>query len=208
MITSIIVLGLVGWIIVFLLLYQNIKSEDKRAYKAVHFSAILDGRVGKLFKFGIIEGVPVVSKEDMDKINQYLESDELPEGFKDDLRLFKELDLRIVNAELPDICKALKCPLVTAGEEKDKLEIQGIECIDIKALDKIGKANLIRGEKITVDYVDYGYDKAEGYLEDGTLVVINGDIPEERPVSLECVVEAIVEGQFKRKVWARVARND
>jgi uncharacterized protein YacL len=208
MITAIIVLGLVGWIIVFLLLYQNIKSEDKRAYKAVHFSAILDGRVGKLFKFGIIEGVPIVSKEDMDKINQYLESDELPEGFKDDLRLFKELDLRIVNAKPPDICKALKCPLVTAGEEKDKLEIQGIECIDIKALDKIGKANLIRGEKITVDYVDYGYDKAEGYLEDGTLVVINGDIPEERPVSLECIVEAIVESKFKRKVWARVVRND
>ncbi len=208
MITSVIILGLVGWILALLMLYRSIKSEREKKYKAIHFSAIKDGRVGKLFKFGIIEGIPVVSGEDMKKIAQYLESNGIPEGFKDNLRLLKELDLKIINAELPDICKALKCPAVTAGNVKDKLEIQGIDCINIKDLDKIGKSNLIRGERINVTNVDYGYDRAEGFLEDGTIVDIKGELPENRPVSLECIVEAIVESRVKRKVWARVADND
>jgi uncharacterized protein YacL len=208
MIESVIILGLVGWIVALLLLYRNIKEGRKRSYKVIHFSAIKDGRVGKLFKFGIIEGIPVVSEEDMKKIAQYLESNDIPEGFKDDLRLLKELDLKIINAELPDICKALKCPAITAGNAKDKLEIQGIDCINIKNLDKIGRSNLIRGERISVNNVDYGYDRAEGFLEDGTIVDIKGEIPENRPVSLECIVEAIVESRVKRKVWARVADND
>jgi uncharacterized protein YacL len=208
MIASVVILGLVGWIVALLLLYRNIKEEREKNYKAIHFSAIKDGRVGKLFKSGIIEGIPVVSEEDMKKITQYLESNDIPEGFKDDLRILKELDLKIINAELPEICKALKCPAITAGNVKDKLEIQGIDCINIKDLDKIGRSNLIRGERISVNYVDYGYDRAEGFLEDGTIVDIRGELPENRPVSLDCIVEAIVESRFKRKIWARVADND
>lgn len=208
MITSVIILGLVGWIIALLMLYRIIKEGRERSYKVIHFSAIRDGRVGKLFKFGIIEGIPVVSEEDMKKVTQYLESDDIPEGFKDNLRVLKELDLRIVKSDLPSICKALKCPAITAGNDKNKLEIQGIECINIKDLDKIGRSSLIRGQRISVNNVDYGYDRAEGFLEDGTIVEIKGEIPGNRPVSLECFVEAIIESRVKRKVFARVAEND
>jgi uncharacterized protein YacL len=208
MIASVIILGLVGWIVAFLLLCRSIKEDREKNYKVIHFSAIKDGRVGKLFKFGIIEGIPVISEEDMKKIAQYLESNDIPEGFKDNLRLLKELDLKIINAEAPDICKALKCPAITAGDDKNKLEIQGIECINIKDLDKIGKSNLIKGERISINNVDYGYDRAEGFLEDGTIVEIKGEIPENRPVSIECIVEAIIESRAKRKVFARIADND
>jgi uncharacterized protein YacL len=206
MISSVIILGLVGWIIALLLIYRNIKMEEEKDYKAIHSSAIRDGRVGKLFKTGIIEGIPVISEEDMRKITEYLESDEIPEGFKDDLRILKELNLKVIKKDLSEICKTLNCPAITAGNDKGELEIQGIECINLKDLDTVGRSNLIRGEKIVVNHIDYGYDKAQGYLADGTLVEIEGDVPENQPVSLECIVEAIIESKFNRKVWAKVVK--
>jgi uncharacterized protein YacL len=207
MISSVIILGLVGWFIALLLIYRSIKVEEEKNFKAIHSSAIRDGRVGKLFKSGLIQGIPVISEEDMEKISEYLESDEFPEGFKDNLRTLKELDLKVIKNDLSTICKRLNCPAITAGNDKEKLEIQGIECINIKDLDEVGRSNLIRGEKITVNHIDYGYDKAQGFLADGTLVEIDGDVPENHPVTLECSVEAIMESKFNRKVWARVAKK-
>jgi uncharacterized protein YacL len=205
---AVVILGFTGWLIAILCLYHCNKLEQEKNYKAIHFSAIRDGRVGKLFKSGIIEGIPVVSEDDMKRVSKYLESDKIPEGFKDGLRVLKGLDLTIMNKDLPTICKTLKCPAITAGNVKEALEIQGIECIDVKDLDEVGKSNLIRGEKIIVNHIDYGYDRAQGYLADGTLVEIEGDVPENRPVSLECVVEAIMESKFNRKVWAKVAKRN
>jgi uncharacterized protein YacL len=206
MISSVIILGLVGWIIALLLIYRNIRIEEEKDYKAIHFSAIRDGRVGKLFKSGIIRGTPVVSEESMRKISKYLESDEITEGFKDNLRTLKELELKVVKKDLPAICKTLNCPAITAGNDKEELEIQGIDCINISDLDSVGRSNLMRGEKIIVNHIDYGYDKAQGFLADGTLVEIEGEVPENQPVSLECIVEAIIESKFNRKVWARAAK--
>jgi len=208
MIVAVFILGLVGWILAMLFIYHCIKLEEEENYKAIHLSAIKDGRIGKLFKSGIIEGIPVVSEEDMRKISQYLESGEFPEGFKDDIRVFKELSLKIVKGNFYDICKSLKCPAITAGEDNKKLEIQGIKCINIQDLDKIGRSNIVRGEKIKVNYMDYGYDVARGFLEDGTIVEINGEIPKNQPVSLECTVEAVIESKFTRKIWANVAVDD
>jgi hypothetical protein len=74
MISSVIILGLVGWIIALILIYRNIKVEEEMDYKAIHSSAIRDGRVGRLFKAGLIRGIPVISEKDMRKISEYLES--------------------------------------------------------------------------------------------------------------------------------------
>lgn len=208
MISSVIILGLVGWIIALLLIYQNVKAEQSRGYKAIDFSAVKDGRVGKLFKSGIFEGIPVISKKNMRKISEYLHSDEVPESFKDDLKVFTDLNLKVMEGDLSTICKKLNCPAVIAKESKEKFEIQGIDCINIKDLDCIGRSNLVRGEKIKVKYVDYGYDSAQGFLEDGTFVEIKGNIPKNKPISLNCVVEAIMESQFKRKIWAKVLEDD
>ena len=207
MISSVIILGLVGWIIALLLIYHNIKVEEEKDYKAIHSSAIRDGRVGKLFKSGLIQGIPVISEKDMKEISKYLESDDIPEGFKDNLRVLKGLGLKVIKKDLSNICKTLNCPAITAGNDKEELEIQGIECINITDLDRVGRSNLMRGEKIIVNHIDYGYDKAQGFLADGTLVEIEGEVPENQPVSLECFVEAIIESKFDRKVWARVAKN-
>lgn len=208
MIIAVFILGLVGWVLAMLFIYHCIKLEEEENYKAIHLSAIKDGRVGKLFQSGIIEGIPVITEEHFRKISEYLKSEEFPEGFKDDLRILKKLNLKIVKGDFSNICKSLKCPAITSGENNKKLEIQGVECINIKNLDKIGKSNIIRGERIKVNYIDYGFDKARGFLEDGTIVEINGEIPESQPVTLECVVEAVIESSFNRKIWAKVATDD
>lgn len=204
----VVILGFVGWVLAILFIYRCIKTEQEKNYKAIHLSAIKDGRVGRLFKSGIIEGMPVVSEKAVKRVSQYLESDEIPEGVKDDLRVLNELDLKIMKGNFSDICKILNCPAITAGKDKDELKVQGIDCINIKDLDSIGKSNIVKGERICVNYMDYGYDTARGYLRDGTLVEIKGEIPKNQPVSLECIVEAIIESRFNRKVWAKFAEND
>jgi uncharacterized protein YacL len=161
-----------------------------------------------LFQSKIIEGIPVITEEYLKRISQYLESDKFPEGFKDDLRILKQLNLKIVKGNFSNVCKSLRCPAITSGENNKKFEIQGIECINIKDLDRIGKSNIIRGERIKVNYIDYGYDKARGFLEDGTIVEIQGEIPENQPVTLECIVAAVIESRFSRKIWAKVVMDD
>ena len=96
----VVILGFTGWVIVIVSLYRCIKLDQEKNYKAIHFSAIKDGRVGRLFKSGIIEGIPVVSENDMRRISKYLESDEIPEGFKDDLRTLKGLNLRVMKKDI------------------------------------------------------------------------------------------------------------
>lgn len=203
MILSLIILGALGWILVLIFLYYlwN-RSEKKEDFKIVHISALFDGRVSKLFKYGIIEGTPVVSQGDLDVIKQKIENGEGIDGGRDALSVFEELSAKVFEGDFMDVCMRLKSPVIIANELKNKLELEGLKCIHIKSLDLIGKGKIFVGDKINVKDIRYSYNKASGILDDGTQVEIYGHLPKKKSLSLECYVQAIVEGDTFRKIWA------
>jgi len=204
MILQLIILGALGWILVLIFLY-NIwnKDEKKEDFKVVHKSALYDGRVVKLFKYGILEGTPVVSKGDVNFIEQRVESGEDIEAGRDALSVINELSAIVLDGDFMDVCMKLKSPVIIANEIKNEIELKGLKCIYIKSLDSIGRGKIFVGDKIHVKDVRYSYDKASGILDDGTQVEIDGKLPKEKSLTLHCIVKAIVEGEKFRKIWAR-----
>lgn len=204
MILTMIILGSLGWILVGFLLFKALSEEkNKDSKKAIHLSALRDGRVAGLFKCGLIEGIPVVRQEDLDLISKELESEKIPDNNKENLQAIKELPIQIEDGEFVAICKRLNCSAVIAGDFRDKLELQGINCINIKDIDKIGKGDIFKGQKIRINSVEYGYNMARGLLNDGTIVEVRGDLPKDKPLSFECRVQSVLEGSLARKIWAR-----
>ncbi len=204
MIISLIIFGSIGWVLVLIFLFNMGSQKEKEVdYKVIHISALFDGRVAKLFKCGIIEGIPVVSQEDLDTISRKIESGENSEGGREALAIVEELSMRVEEGDFITVCNRLKSPAIIVGELQDVLELRGVKCISIKSLDEIGKGRIFIGNKIHVGDVKYGYNKANGRLEDGTIVKIEGKFPKKRPLTLDCRVEAVVEGETFRKIWAR-----
>jgi uncharacterized protein YacL len=179
------------------------KDEKKEDFKIVHKSALYDGRVAKLFKYGILEGTPVVSQRDVDFIEQKVESGEDVEAGRDALSVINELSAKVLDGDFMDVCMRLRSPVIIANEIKNEIELKGLKCIYIKSLDSIGRGKIFVGDKIHVKDVRYSYNKASGILDDGTEVEIEGKLPKEKSLSIDCVVKAIVEGDTFRKIWAR-----
>ncbi|MCK4322861.1 hypothetical protein KAX08_10130 [candidate division WOR-3 bacterium] len=204
MILSLIIFGSLGWVLVLIFLFSiwN-KGKQKDDFKVIHISALFDGRVAKLFKYGIIEGIPVVSQGDLDIISQKIESGEGIEGGREALLVIEELSARVFEGNFIDVCKRFKSTAVIAGDSKNELELKGIKCIYIKSLDNLGKGKIFMGDKIHVRDVKYGYSRASGILDDGTIVEIEGKLPRKKTLTLDCYVEAIVEGDTFRKIWGR-----
>jgi uncharacterized protein YacL len=204
MILQLIILGALGWILVLFFLFNlwN-KDEKKEDFKVVHNSALFDGRVAKLFKHGILEGTPVVSQGDVDFIKQKVKSGEDVEAGRDALSVINELSAKILDGDFMEVCMRLKSPVIIANEFKNEIELKGLKCIYIKSLDSIGRGKIFVGDKIHVKDLRYSYNKASGILDDGTKVEIDGKLPEEKSLSLDCVVKAIIEGDTFRKIWAR-----
>lgn len=204
MILQIIILGALGWILVLIFLYKMWnKDEEKEDFKVVHNSALYDGRVAKLFKYGILEGTPVVSKGDVDFFEQKVESGEDVEAARDALSVINELSAKVLDGDFMDVCMRLRSPVIIANEIKNEIELKGLKCIYIKSLDSIGRGKIFVGDKIHVKDVRYSYNKASGILGDGTQVEIDGKLPKDKSLSIDCIVKAIVEGNTFRKIWAR-----
>jgi uncharacterized protein YacL len=177
MILSLIIFGSIGWVLVLIFLFQAITKEKvEENFIVIHPSAFLDGRIAGLLQAGFIEGTLVVAREDMDEILRRINS---TPGFSE--------------RENPFI----------AGDFQDFLELKGIKCINIKSLDALGRGRVYVGQGVRVRDVEYGYNKARGHLDDGSIVEIKGELPRKKALTLNCVIESVLEGSSGRKIWAR-----
>ena len=181
------------------ILPQQVATPNTASYHngkiLVDTSAIIDGRIVELSHTGFIRGVLVIPSFVLDELRHVADSaDSLKRGrgrrgleLLSTLRSDTAVPLEVldqdisgdieVDAMLMKLAHSMKAPILTTDFNLNQVaELQGIPVLNINELAHALKPTVLPGEDITVSIVQEGKEAGQGvaYLEDGTMVVVEG----------------------------------
>jgi uncharacterized protein YacL len=175
-------------------LLQQPGAEQFIRPKLLDTSVIIDGRISDVAATGFLEGdlvVPGFVLEELQSIADSAESGKRSRGRRglDTVRDLQEAHNRVmvierdfpnvaeVDAKLIKLAKEMKACILTTDYNLTKLcRIQGVEVLNVNELANTVKSMVLPGESLSVRVVREGKEEDQGvaYLEDGTMVVVEG----------------------------------
>ncbi|MCS7279512.1 MAG: PIN domain-containing protein [Thermodesulfobacteriaceae bacterium] len=199
-------------------------SSKKEISKIIDTSAIIDGRIIEICKTGWLEGIIIIPKIVLDEIQYLADSSDPSKRSKgrralellNELKNVEKVELRIVDQnykelsntdeKLIKICKELNAKLITTDYNLNKLsQLQGVEVLNINELFLALRPPIFPGESLKIQIIKEGKERNQGvgYLEDGTMVVVEGGksfVGKE----LEVVVSHLLHSPTGRIVFANI----
>lgn len=162
--------------------------------KILDTSAIIDGRIADIFETGFVEGGIVVPKFVLDELQRIADSsDSLKRNrgrrgldILNKMRQSKLLTIQIVDHDFPQpevdaklvsLAKETHGVLVTTDFNLNKVaQLQGVSILNVNELANAVKPVVLPGEEMKVQIVKEGKEQGQGvgYLDDGTMVVVEG----------------------------------
>ncbi len=163
--------------------------------KVLDTSVIIDGRIADIVKAGFLEGPLVIGRFVLEELQHIADSADVLKrnrgrrGLDILNRIQKELgaEVRIyeqavgegleVDAKLVKLAKVLGGKVVTNDYNLNKVaELQGVPVLNINELANAVKPAVLPGEEMTVTVLKEGKEIGQGvaYLEDGTMIVVDG----------------------------------
>lgn len=115
-------------------------------------------------------------------------------------------NVREVDSKLIALARRLHCPIMTNDYNLNRVaELQGVNILNINDLANAVKAVFLPGEEMMVKVIQEGkeYNQGVGYLEDGTMVVIE-DGKEKLNQSVPVTVTKVLQTSAGRMVFARL----
>ena len=164
----------------------------------VDSSALIDGRIGRLAQTGFLGTALVIPRFVINQLQAIADSADPHlqargrRGLETlgALRKIKNLDLRInesdvakredIDAKLVFLAQSMRAKLLTTNYNLGKLaEFHGLVCLNLNTLSKSLRPELVTGEVLEVELVKPGKEESQavGYLDDNSLVVVNGGRP-------------------------------
>ncbi len=164
----------------------------------VDTSAIIDGRIADISQSGFIQGNLLIPKFILDELQHISDSADAMRrnrgrrGLEILAKLQKESEapVQIIEADSPavqgvhtvdsklvEMAKSLNCPIVTNDFNLNKVAgLQGVKVLNINELANAVKSVVLPGEEMTVRVIQEGREAGQGvgFLEDGTMVVVEG----------------------------------
>ncbi len=159
-------------------------------------SVIIDGRIRDILRTGFLEGKLYVPGFVLDELQHIADSDDPlrrargRRGLDVLQQLQHEADLEVrvhdrlaphmgddVDARLVRLAKAMKADIITNDYNLNKVaELQGVRVLNINELAEAVRIHVLPGEELTVIPIREGQEPDQGiaYLEDGTMVVVEG----------------------------------
>lgn len=176
---------------------QGRGDGGKSIDKVLDTNVIIDGRIADICRTGFLEGTLIVPRFVLEELQHIADSSDLlrrnkgrrgldilnqmrkEQGIKIEIRDFDGLDnSKDVDYRLIQVCKRLDCPVVTNDFNLNKVaELVGVKVLNINELANAVKPLFLPGEEINgVDVIRDGKESGQGvaYLEDGTMIVIEG----------------------------------
>lgn len=169
------------------------KNKD-RAVKILDTSVIIDGRIADICETGFIEGTIVIPQFILREL-QYIADSPDPikrargkRGLDVLQRIQKQIKcevtitdhdfpkIREVDAKLVELAKALSATIVTNDSNLNKVaELQGVSVFSINQLAAAIRPAVLPGEVMNILVLKEGREQGQGvgYLDDGTMVVID-----------------------------------
>ena len=160
----------------------------------VDTSVLIDGRISRVCEAGFLSAALVIPRFVLDELRSVADSKDPAKQARgrrgldvlNELRKIPNLDIRItdsqvanradVDAKLVFLAQSMKAKLLTTDYNLAKVaEFHGVPWLNLNALAKSLRPELMIGERIDIDLVKPGKEdgQAVGFLEDGSMVVVN-----------------------------------
>ena len=199
-------------------------TADAHAYKLLDTSVIIDGRIADICDTGFIEGtllIPVFVLEELQHIADSADALKRTRGRRglDMLNELRGTDVEVINmsidyedipevdAKLVQLAKDCNGFVVTNDFNLNKVaSFQKVKTLNVNELAGAIKTVVLPGESMRVEVVARGKenDQGVGYLDDGTMVVVeNGKHVIGKTV--DTVVTSVIQTNAGRMIFVRLA---
>jgi uncharacterized protein YacL len=189
----------------------------------VDTSAIIDGRIADISEAGFIQGALVLPRFVLDELRHIADSADTlrrnrgRRGLDILNRLQKESPVPIeitdndyedvpeVDSKLVRMASTLSCPIITNDFNLNRVaELEGVRVLNINQLANAVKSVVLPGEEMTIRVIQEGKEAGQGvgFLDDGTMVVVEGGkrhLNEE----IEIVVTRVLQTVAGRMIFAQ-----
>lgn len=186
-------------------------------------SVIIDGRIADIARTGFIAGPMLVpsfvlvelqhiadssdglrrqrGRRGLDILNRLQKDSSVPIRITDlDVEGVRDVDDKLVI-----LAKQLRCPIVTNDYNLNRVaELQGVTVLNINELANAVKAVFLPGETLDVQVIQEGKEPGQGvgYLEDGTMVVVE-DGKDRIDDTVSVLVTKVLQTAAGRMIFAR-----
>jgi uncharacterized protein YacL len=196
--------------------------------KILDTSVIIDGRILGIAKSGFLDGEIIVPRFILRELQRIADSKDHSKRTRgrrglDVLKEMQEIaglnlvisyddfpSVKEVDQKLIELAKRKRAKIVTIDYNLKKMaDLQGVKVLNINELSKELKPILMPGDIIQVKVIKQGKEETQGvgYLEDGTMVVIeNGSIYMGQEVL--SVVETVLQTEAGRMVFAKPFKEE
>lgn len=168
-------------------------SDVEIPYKILDTSVIIDGRIADICDTGFLEGILVIPNFVLNELQMIADSadsikrnrgrrglDILNKMQRDQSIMVKISDMDFkdipeVDSKLVQLAKVMNAKVITNDFNLNKVaEFQGVAVLNINQLSNALKPIVLPGEEMQVTLIKEGKDsnQAIGYLDDGTMVVV------------------------------------
>ena len=190
-------------------------------------SVIIDGRILDIARTGFLNGVLLIPRFVLNELQYIADSaDGLRRqrgrrGMEILAQLQKEPGIpvqisdvdvegtREVDDKLVILARQMKCPVLTNDYNLNRVaELQGVLVLNINELANSVKAVLLPGESLKVNIIQEGREHGQGvgYLDDGTMVVIEDGVDFLRK-EIDVTVTKVLQTAAGRMIFARPEEN-
>lgn len=191
--------------------------------KILDTSVIIDGRIADIVKTGFLDGVLVIPSFVLEELQHIADSSDVLKrnrgrrGLDILNKIQKELKIKVqileidfddiseVDSKLVRLAKQIQGKVVTNDFNLNKVcELQGVGVLNINDLANAVKPVVLPGEEIYVQVIKDGkeYNQGVGYLDDGTMIVVEGG-REFIGTRLEVLVTSVLQTSAGRMIFAK-----
>lgn len=215
----------------FMNLFRATSSTDSLAMyrndKVLDTSAIIDGRIYDVALSGFLEGQLVVPAFVIEELRHIADSSDFIRRSKgrrgldilSKMQKHPGMKIGIYEGDFPEerevdmkllrLCKDLDASIVTNDYNLNKVaELQGIKVLNVNELTNAVKVIVFPGETMKVNVIKEGKEDGQGvgYLEDGTMVVVeNGQ--EEIGQEIEVMVTSVFQTAAGRMIFTKKSKE-
>jgi uncharacterized protein YacL len=173
----------------------DLEQQVQLPSRILDTSVIIDGRITDICHSGFLEGELVVPRFVLNELQKIADSEDplkrnrgrrgldvlnaLQRQDRVEVRIEEHdfPELPAVDSKLVALGKALNLPVMTNDFNLNKIaELQGVRVLNINELTNALKPVVLPGESLTISVIKDGKEPGQGvgYLDDGTMVVVEG----------------------------------
>lgn len=197
------------------------------APKVLDTSAIIDGRIVDMVELGFVGGPMVVAQFVLNELQSIADSSDALRrargrrglGILEKLQAVDGLEVRIVDEDFPrakevdaklvEMAKQKSAMIVTTDFNLSKVaELQGVRVLNVHQLSQAVRPVVLPGEHVRVTIQKNGKEPGQGvgYMEDGTMVVVDGGAAN-MDESVETIVTSVLQTTAGRMIFSRMPES-